>query len=91
MPKQPTDLLKRYDGAFDLAGHKEKKTLWQWYEREKHVYLAWTGRDGTDDGFREHVHKLHDANPDAFTEMLENARMNEEEAIEVRAIPARKN
>jgi hypothetical protein len=60
--------------------------LQRWYEREREIYLAWTGRDGSDDGFREHIRKVVDSNPEPFIELLiENEWMNES------PIPARKN
>jgi hypothetical protein len=35
----------------------------QWLTREKQVYLRHTGRDGTLEGFREHVLKMVKTNP----------------------------
>jgi hypothetical protein len=35
----------------------------QWIEREKAVYLAHAGREGTLEGFREHIAKMIKADP----------------------------
>jgi hypothetical protein len=35
----------------------------QWLERELEIYLAHAGRDGTLQGFQEHVLKMAEANP----------------------------
>ena len=42
--------------------------LSQWLERERQVYLAHNGRDGTLAGFQDHVRKMIEANP-ALIEM----------------------
>jgi hypothetical protein len=42
----------------------------QWIEREKQVYLAHTGRDGTLEGFQEHILKLYEQNPAKIREMM---------------------
>jgi hypothetical protein len=55
------------DDMFDHGGW-----LAQWIEREKQIYLAHAGRDGTLEGFREHVCKLMEADPEKQRKAFES-------------------